>query len=34
MAKCEVCGQRVYLVQDPLGFRFLVGTFTGSRWCR
>lgn len=34
MARCEVCGQQVYLVQDSQGFRFWVGTFTGKRWCR
>jgi hypothetical protein len=32
--RCEVCEQRVYLVQNVQGERFWVGTFTGQRWCR
>ena len=32
--RCLGCGQRAYLVETAMGERFLVGSFTGTRWCR
>lgn len=30
---CERCRQRVFTVETAMGERFLVGTWTGQRWC-
>lgn len=32
--RCLGCGQRVYRVETAMDERFLVGSYTGTRWCR